>query len=76
MTVTDDLKMEGTAREIIRKIQDLRKEEGLTVNDKIEVVFESTDENIRSVDKFSDYIKNKVLASTLKPGKIYELKKI
>ena len=76
VTVTDDLKMEGTAREIIRKIQDLRKEEGLTVNDKIEVVFESTDENIRSVDKFSDYIKNKVLASTLKPGKIYELKKI
>lgn len=74
--LTDDLKMEGVAREIIRKIQDLRKEEGLTVNDKIEVVFESTDENIRAVDKFNDYIKNRVLAATLKPGKNYELKKI
>ncbi len=74
--LTDDLKLEGIAREIIRKIQDLRKEEGLTVNDKVEAIFESTEENVRSVAKFNNYIKNKVLAVTLKPGKNYELKKI
>ena len=60
--LTDDLKKEGMARELINRIQNLRKESDFEITDRINVTVspnEHTDEAIRA---FGDYIKSQVLA--------------
>ena len=60
--ITPELKAEGEARELVRQIQDLRKEAGCKLDDKIVVEAPSWPE------EFEDYIKQKTLASTLRVG--------
>lgn len=76
LEIDDDLRLEGNAREMIRRIQDMRKARELTVNDRITVTFENTQENQKIIEKFGEKIKLKVLAVELKPGSSYELQKI
>ena len=71
--LTDELKLEGVAREMIRTIQDLRKEYNLAITDRVTVTYEDRAENIKAVEKFGDDIKQKVLANSLKPGIKYEV---
>jgi isoleucyl-tRNA synthetase len=66
--ITPELKLDRTRRELIRKIQGLRKEAGLSVSDEVEVVYENTPENSEAVEKFGEEIKKKVLAKSLEPG--------
>lgn len=66
--ITEELKLEGLAREMVRKIQDLRKEQKLNVTDQINATFEDTEDNRKAVDMFNEYIKSKVLADKLEPG--------
>lgn len=74
-TITDDLKYEGLAREMIRQIQDLRKTEGLNVSDKITVVYPENVENTEVVTRFGEEIKKKVLSEELLPGSAYAITK-
>ncbi len=71
--ITDELKIEGTARELVRAIQDLRKEKGLTVSQKIKVFYPDTPENAKIMEKQGDDIKQKVGATQLLPGQELEL---
>jgi isoleucyl-tRNA synthetase len=64
----EELRLEGIARELVRAIQELRKEKGLNVSDKVNVVYEETEDNIKAVELFGDEIKKKVGALTLEPG--------
>jgi isoleucyl-tRNA synthetase len=65
-TIDEQLKKEGSAREIIRTINQMRKEQGLTIENKVVVKYETDDENILSVfEFFSEDIKNSVLATKL-----------
>ena len=63
--LTDDLRNEGMARELINRIQNIRKDSGLEITDHINVVI-SPDATIEAaVNQFADYIKTQVLADTL-----------
>jgi isoleucyl-tRNA synthetase len=63
--LTDELISEGYAREFIRRVQDLRKEAGFEISDRIEVYFEAGDALTRAVNSNADYIKGEVLAVML-----------
>ncbi len=61
--ISDDLRIEGIAREIVRFIQQARKEAGFNVDDRINVLWSSNDENIKKAfSNFAEYIKREVLA--------------
>ena len=63
--LTDELRNEGMARELINRIQNIRKDSGLEITDHINVVI-SPDATIEAaVNQFADYIKTQVLADTL-----------
>jgi isoleucyl-tRNA synthetase len=64
--VTEDLRREGIAREIVKKIQAMRKESGFDIVDRISVEIESNDATDAAVAQFRDYICNQVLADDLK----------
>jgi len=74
--LTEDLKAEGRARELVREIQDLRKKQGLSISDKINVVILGNDENRIAVAKFGDGIKKKVLAQNVSFGFVTSITKI
>ena len=62
ITLTDELKAEGVARELINRIQNIRKESGFEVTDKIRVEIESKPAVMESVARFADYIASQTLA--------------
>ena len=62
ITVTDELKKEGLARELVNRIQNLRKSNGYDITDKIAVTVLSSDEMDEAIKDFSSYIANQVLA--------------
>ena len=64
--VTEELRREGIAREIVKKIQAMRKESGFDIVDRISVEIESNEATDAAVAQFRDYICNQVLADDLK----------
>jgi len=64
VTVTESLREEGNAREIVNQIQKLRKELDFNVTDRIEVELENRTEIISSVLNFKKYICAEILADT------------
>ncbi|MFH1720304.1 MAG: isoleucine--tRNA ligase [Patescibacteria group bacterium] len=62
--ITDELKNEGVAREVVRFIQDMRKEADYNVDDRIYMVVDAG-ELSGAVTKFADYIKKETLATEL-----------
>ena len=64
--VTEELRREGIAREIVKKIQAMRKESGFDIVDRISVEIESNEATDAAVAQFRDYICNQVLADGLK----------
>ena len=65
MTITDELFNEGLAREIVNRIQTLRKNSGLEVTDRIEVVIEKNEKTDQAIEKFGDYICAETLANSI-----------
>ena len=63
--VTDELRREGVAREIIKKIQAMRKESGLEITDRIAVKLSKNAMSDDAVTEFSSYISNQVLADSV-----------
>ena len=66
ITVTDELRREGVARELINRIQNIRKESGFEVTDKIKVEIESKDIVAGAIEHFADYIASQTLAEEVK----------
>ena len=62
ITVTDELRREGVARELINRIQNIRKDSGFEVTDKIRVEIESKPAVAGAVEHFADYIASQTLA--------------
>ncbi len=63
--LTDELKKEGYARDIIRTIQELRKEANYNVDDRIYISIEAMGEIAEAVTGFADYIKAETLSDEL-----------
>ncbi|MBQ7342329.1 MAG: isoleucine--tRNA ligase [Alistipes sp.] len=66
ITVTDELRKEGVARELVNRIQNIRKESGLEVTDKISVEIEAKELIEGAVAEFGDYIGSQTLAVSVK----------
>ncbi|MBO7409015.1 MAG: isoleucine--tRNA ligase [Paludibacteraceae bacterium] len=64
--LTDELIEEGIARELINRIQNLRKSSGLDITDRIAIELERRDEIAAAVEHFTEYISSQVLATSLK----------
>ena len=62
ITITEELKREGVARELVNRIQNIRKESGFEVTDKISVEIESNDLTAPAVESFAQYIAQQTLA--------------
>ncbi|WP_372744095.1 isoleucine--tRNA ligase [Lutibacter sp.] len=65
VTITDELRKEGNARELINRVQNLRKESGLEVNDKIKLSIQKNDILEQSVLANELYIKTETLTNDL-----------
>ena len=67
--ITEDLRLEGLAREVVRAIQDRRKKLGLNVEDRIHTRYDADGMLVRAVERHGDYIKNETLSLTLGHGR-------
>ncbi|GAB1416574.1 isoleucine--tRNA ligase [Paludibacter sp.] len=65
ITVTDELMREGIARELVNRIQNLRKSEGFEITDKIIIKIETNDEINKAVETFGKYIASQTLANSI-----------
>lgn len=61
ITVTEELKQEGLARELVNRIQNMRKSGGMNITDKINIYVMADDEYIKAIQAFDSYIKQQVL---------------
>ena len=67
ITINDELRQEGIARDFVNRIQNLRKEKNFDVTDKIKVMFNSVDDFVnKSILENSSYVCNEILAEELK----------
>ena len=66
VTITDELKEEGIAREFVNRIQNIRKSSGFEITDKILVEIEKKAEINAAVEHFAQYIASQVLANEVK----------
>ena len=65
LTITPELRLEGLARELVRAVQDLRKEAGLKVSDRIELAIDADGEVAEAVRAHGDYLRGETLAVAL-----------
>ena len=65
ITVTDALRNEGVARELVKRIQNLRKESGFEITDRIRIQLAHNDLTDAAVEAFRSYICGQVLADSL-----------
>ena len=65
ITVTEELKREGIARELVNRIQNIRKSSGFDITDKIHVRIARQAEINDAVETFGDYIARQVLADSI-----------
>ena len=65
ITLTDELKAEGVARELINRIQNIRKESGFEVTDRIRVAIERTEFAAEAVARYASYIAAQTLADSV-----------
>ncbi len=71
--ITPELKQEGVTRELIRQINQLRKEAGLTINDKVIVYYDGLAEVFA---KFNEEIRKATLADKTEKGEVDKMKEV
>ena len=65
VTLTEDLRREGIARELVNRIQNLRKSSGFEITDKISITISKNPQTDDAVTEYKDYICNQVLGTEL-----------
>ena len=65
ITITPDLQQEGDAREFVNRVQNIRKESGFALTDRIFVTLEHCDRLKESIVKYNDYICREILADSI-----------
>jgi isoleucyl-tRNA synthetase len=63
--LTDELRQEGMAREIINRVQNIRKDNGYEITDRIRITLAPNDDIENAVKNFGEYIMNQVLADSI-----------
>ena len=64
--LTDELRNEGMARELINRVQNMRKENGYEITDRIKICVEPNEQMEKAVAAFADYVKTQVLADEIR----------
>ncbi|MCA9751710.1 MAG: isoleucine--tRNA ligase [Gemmatimonadetes bacterium] len=76
LAITDELRDEGFAREVVNKVQFMRKKAGFAVTDRIEIRLGGTEPLVRAVERFSELIRQETQAVRLEttdgPGETRE----
>jgi len=72
ITITDELRKEGIARELVNRIQNIRKSNGFEIVDRINVTIQPDKAVNEAVEEFNDYIKNQVLADNVISSEIQD----
>ena len=72
VTVTEELRREGIARELVSKIQNIRKSSGFEISDRIAVTITSNENSDAAIEEHKAYICNQVLADSLTIGEVAE----
>jgi isoleucyl-tRNA synthetase len=67
-TLTDDLLMEGLAREVVRRVQTMRRDADFNISDTIIISYTASDKLDQAIQKFSDYIRSETLSEKLEVG--------
>ena len=65
VTVTDELRKEGLARELVNRIQNIRKESGFEVTDRIKVEIENKEMLVGAIESFGEFVAQQTLAVSL-----------
>jgi isoleucyl-tRNA synthetase len=68
ITLNDELIAEGYARDLVNRIQNLRKDKGFNVTDRIKVVVSDHPDISKAVSGFGEFIKSETLAQSLEIG--------
>ena len=63
--LSDELRQEGMARDIINRVQNLRKDSGLEITDRINIILAPNAEVEKAVASFGTYISTQVLADSI-----------
>lgn len=69
-TLTPELFHEGLAREFVRRVQDLRKNSGLEISDRIMISYQASEELAKAIRAFESYIMNETLALALEEAEL------
>ncbi len=69
--ITDDLLREGLAREIVNKVNTMRRDADLAVTDRIKIKIQSSDRVRRTFEEYKDYITSEVLAVDVHFGPVH-----
>ncbi len=65
INVNEDLQKEGIAREIVNRVQNLRKDSGFEVTDKVKITIESNSSIDGAIESWNEYICSQTLAQSL-----------
>jgi isoleucyl-tRNA synthetase len=65
ITISDELRQEGVARELVNRIQNIRKDSGFEVTDKIKVQLQRNGDLERSINNNNEYIMSETLTDVL-----------
>ncbi|GIL13476.1 MAG: isoleucine--tRNA ligase [Chloroflexota bacterium] len=66
--LTDELVMEGLAREVVRRVQTMRKEADFNIADTIHIRYAASEQLSRAITRFMDYIRAETLGESLEAG--------
>ncbi len=75
ITLTPELRNEGIARDIVNRIQNIRKSRGYEITDKIVLTFAADPAYADAIDQFGDYISRQVLATEIKAVENFDASK-
>jgi isoleucyl-tRNA synthetase len=66
--LTDELVMEGLAREVVRRVQTMRKDADFNIDDTITVTYVASERLAKAIEQFADYIRTETLSQSLQSG--------
>ncbi|GHV38636.1 isoleucine--tRNA ligase [Bacteroidia bacterium] len=70
ITITDDLRKEGIARELVNRIQNIRKSSGFEITDRISIKISDQDEVRDAISDYKEYIASQVLADNIELSEV------
>ena len=73
INLTDELRQEGIARELVNRIQNLRKDSGFEVTDKIRITLEKKEAISEAVEHYGTYIASQVLAEEIRQAEAADM---